>query len=103
MGFNEQIPQEEQQSGLSWQCNNLVKSSNVKSSDEEEDDGTTCTIWKDPWVELTEKCGDLFQCDMNIYVKSATTREIFPEMMILLAVFKSDNKLNCPFGSLIMH
>ena len=61
MAVNEQIPQEGQQSGLSRQCNNLVKSSNIKSSDEEEDDGTTCKICKVSWVELTEKCGDVVQ------------------------------------------
>ena len=34
---------------------NLVKSSNDESSDEVEDDGTTCKIWKIPWIELTER------------------------------------------------
>ena len=48
MAVNEQIPQEGQQSGLSRQCNNLVKSSNIKSSDEEEDDGTTARFARSP-------------------------------------------------------
>ena len=52
---NEEIPKKEQQPGPSPQCNNLVKSSNDESSDEVEDDGTACKIWKIPWIELTER------------------------------------------------
>ena len=51
MIVNEEIPQEEQQTGTSRQCNNLAESSNDESSEDEEDDGTTCKICKIPWIE----------------------------------------------------
>ena len=43
---------------------NLVESLIDEKSDEEEDYGTTCKIYKIPWVKLTEKCGDWFQCNI---------------------------------------
>ena len=62
--LNEEIPQEEQHPGPSKQHNNMAESSNDESSDKEEDDGTTCKIYKIPWIELMEKCGDWFQCNI---------------------------------------
>ena len=41
MVVNEEIPQEEQQPGPSWQCNSLAESSRDESSDEEDDDDIT--------------------------------------------------------------
>ena len=48
----------------SWQCKNLVESSNDESSVDEEDNGTTCKICKILWIELTKKCGDWFPGDI---------------------------------------
>ena len=50
-----EIPQEKQQPGLLRQCNYLAESSNCESSNEEEDDSTTCKICKIPWIELTQR------------------------------------------------
>lgn len=44
--ISEETPQEEQQLSPSWQSNHLAEPSNDESSDEEEDDGTICTICK---------------------------------------------------------
>ena len=61
---NEETPQEEKQPDPWQQCNNLAESLNNESSDEEEDDVTTCKIFKISWIELREKCGDWVQCDI---------------------------------------
>ena len=56
---NEEISQKEQQPDPLRQCNYLAESSKLfhdESSDEEEDDGTTCNICKIPWIEMIEKC-----------------------------------------------
>ena len=55
--FNAQIPQEEQQSGPLWQCNNL-------SEFKEVDDGNTRKIWIIPQIEMTKKYGDWVQYDI---------------------------------------
>ena len=57
----EEIPQEEQQPDPARQCNNVAEWLNGESSDEEEDDGTTCKIFKISWIESTEKCDDWVQ------------------------------------------
>ena len=62
--INEEIPQEEQQPGPSWQCNNLAESLNDETSDKEKDDGATCKICKIPRIELMEKCEDWVQYDL---------------------------------------
>ena len=93
---NEKIPQEDQQPGPSQQCNNLAKSSNGESSNEE-DDGTTFIICKIPWTELTEKCGDWAQC--AICDEYSIRREIFLHWIINIKVrFPFD----CPLKRLIM-
>ena len=64
--------------GPSRQCNNSVEYSN----DDEEDDGTTCKIYKIPWIELTEKCGDWVQCNIrNEYIspKCYGKKDISPD------------------------
>ena len=61
MVVNEKISQEEQQPGPSRPYNNLAESSNYESSDEEEDDGTTSKICKNPWIELTMRWIYLFK------------------------------------------
>ena len=43
---------------------NLVESLIDEKSDEGEDYDTTCKIYKIPWVKLTEKCRDWFQCNI---------------------------------------
>ena len=60
---NEEIPQEGKQLRSSRECNNLTELSNDKSRDEE-GDGTSCKICTIPWIEVTEKCGDWFQCNI---------------------------------------
>ena len=103
--FNEEIPQEEQQPGPSRQCNNLAESLNDESSNEDAD--TTCKIFRIPWIELTEKCGDWVQClyAINISAQSAMKREIFPQMMIFfcsmcIGFFRFP--FNCALRCLIM-
>ena len=69
---NDEIPQEKQQPGPSRIRNNLDKSSNGESSNEEESGGTTCRICQIPRIELMEKCGYWVQfdiCDEYIYPK----------------------------------
>ena len=43
---NKAMPQQYEQPGPSQQCDNLAKSQNDESIDEEEDDGTTCKFAK---------------------------------------------------------
>ena len=100
--INEEIPQEEEQPGLLWQCNKLAKSSNDESSDDEEDHGTTFMICKILWRELMEKCGDRVQCDI-------CNKYICPKCYDKRDILASDHKLrsdihstNCPLGRLIM-
>ena len=62
--INLEIPQEEQLPGPPRRCNNLAKSSNDESADEELVDGATCKICKIPCIELTEKSGYWSQCDI---------------------------------------
>ena len=59
MVVNKERPEEEQQPGPLRQCNNLTKSSNDESSNEEEDHGI-CKICKILWIELT----GWVQCDI---------------------------------------
>ena len=94
MVVNEEIPQEEQQPGPSWQCKNLAELSNDESSVEEEGDGTTCSICKILWVELMEKCGDWVQCDIcdeYICPKCYDKRDISADDDFFVA-FTSDHK-----------
>ena len=62
-----------------YQCNDFAESSNDESSDEG-DDRTTSKMFKIPWIELTEKCGDWVQCSIcdDMSAQSAMTRDIFP-------------------------
>ena len=68
----------------------MAESLNDESNDEEEDDCTICKICKIPWIEVTEKCGDWFQCDINdkyICPKSVMKRDIFPQMMMFCSIY----------------
>ena len=76
----------------------MAKSSTDESSDEEKDDCSTSKICKILWLELMEKCGNVFKkiYAMNISTQSAMRREIFQQMMIffvhMFVVFAFDRK-----------
>ena len=63
-----------------------VHQGNDESSDEKENDVTTCKTCKIPWIELKEKCGGGVQCDIYdkyIYPRRYDKRDMIPQMIIL--------------------